>query len=94
MIESHIAANQAILLNALGNEKRLQIMSALVKGEVTVGHLADLVGMSQSATSQHLSKLRQLNFVVTRRESQTIWYTTKDPAVIRIIAVLKEIVAR
>jgi ArsR family transcriptional regulator, virulence genes transcriptional regulator len=91
MIEPHIAAHQAILLSALGNEKRLQIMSALVKGEFTVGDLADRVGMSSSATSQHLSKLRQLNLVVTRRQSQTIWYTTKDPTMMRILALLEEL---
>ena len=46
------------LLSAMANPKRLMILCSLVKGEVPVGVLATQVGLSQSALSQHLSKLR------------------------------------
>lgn len=42
----------------MGNPKRLLILCALVSAEYSVGDLADLVGLSQSALSQHLAKLR------------------------------------
>ena len=48
----------AALLSAMANPKRLLILCSLVKGEVAVGVLATQVGLSQSALSQHLSKLR------------------------------------
>ena len=60
------------LLSAMANPKRLQILCSLVKGEVAVGALASQVGLSQSALSQHLSKLRAQKLVNTRRDAQTI----------------------
>ena len=43
--------------------------------ELSVGALAELVDLSQSAISQHLGKLRALNLVITRRDRQTIYYS-------------------
>lgn len=91
MIDNRTAASQAIFFNALGSQRRLQILSALIQVEVTAGGLANLIGMSQSATSQHLTKLRRLNLVTTRREAQTLWYTTSNPAVIKTLALLDEL---
>ena len=49
------------------------------------------MGLSQSALSQHLSKLRAQKLVKTRRDAQTIYYRLVDPAAIRIIETLSEI---
>ena len=64
-----IAAN---LLKALSNEKRLLVICALYKGEKSVRQLEEIIGLSQSALSQHLARLRQDKLVDTRREAQTI----------------------
>lgn len=62
-------------LKALGNGKRLQILCKLAQfGELNVSALADEVGLSPSALSQHLARLREEELVATRRDSQTIWY--------------------
>ena len=42
-------------LSAMANPKRLLILKVLVEGEIAVGTLANQVGLSQSALSQHLS---------------------------------------
>jgi DNA-binding transcriptional ArsR family regulator len=63
------------LLKAMSNEHRLLILCQLVEGEKSVGELVRLVGLSQSALSQHLARLRRDNLVRTRREAQTIFYT-------------------
>lgn len=75
----------AALLKALANEKRLLIVCLLVKGEKNVGDLEQQVGLSQSALSQHLARLRRDGVVETRREAQTIFYSIKDPAVTKIL---------
>jgi ArsR family transcriptional regulator len=85
------AVQAARLLRALGNERRLMILCQLVEGERAVGHLADLLGLSQSALSQHLAVLREEALVATRREAQTIWYRIADPGVLRVVAALAEI---
>ena len=72
------ATEVARILRSLANERRLMIVCKLVEwGEANVGTLADAVGLSQSALSQHLAKLREDGVVATRRESQTIGIGSK-----------------
>ena len=65
----------AEMLKLLSNPKRLAILCHLMDGELSVGELAVLVDLSQSALSQHLAKLRELELVATRRDQQTIFYS-------------------
>ncbi len=81
----------AALLSAMANPKRLLILTSLVKGEVPVGVLATQVGLSQSALSQHLSKLRAQKLVKTRRDAQTIYYSSNSEPVMKILTTLEEI---
>jgi len=62
------------LLRALANERRLTILCLLLSGEKSVGELVRAVGLSQSALSQHLARLRRDGLVRTRRSAQTIYY--------------------
>ena len=53
------AGAAASLMKLLANERRLLVLCELAAaGEMTVGELADRVGLSQSALSQHLSMMR------------------------------------
>ncbi|KKX30180.1 MULTISPECIES: metalloregulator ArsR/SmtB family transcription factor [unclassified Rhizobium] len=79
------------LLSAMANPKRLMILCCLVQGEVAVGALATRVGLSQSALSQHLSKLRAQKLVKTRRDAQTIYYSSSSEPVLKILRTLEEI---
>lgn len=72
-------------LKALANEKRLHIVCVLHQGEKCVGDLEEIVGLSQSALSQHLARLRRDGLVQTRRDAQTIYYALKDEAVGKIL---------
>lgn len=86
------AAEAASLLKALSNEKRLLIMCHLISsGELTVGALVDEIGLSQSALSQHLARLRNDGLVTFRREAQTLYYRIADPKTGRVIEVLRDI---
>jgi ArsR family transcriptional regulator len=83
------AAEVANILRALANERRLMILCKLVEwGEATVTSLADAVGLSQSALSQHLARMRQEGFVTFRRDAQTLWYRIADPRVEELFATL------
>lgn len=80
------------LLKALSNESRLLILCYLTEaGEMTVGELAKKVGLSQSALSQHLGKLREEDLVATRRKSQTIHYSVRNPDAARVLALLHDL---
>jgi ArsR family transcriptional regulator, virulence genes transcriptional regulator len=79
----------ADLLGALANDRRLLILCKLVEeGEATVGALADEVGLSQSALSQHLARMREEGIVTFRRDAQTLWYRIADPRVESLLATL------
>jgi ArsR family transcriptional regulator len=86
------ASEAARLLRLLANEKRLLVLCHLAgAGEMNVGTLASLVGLSQSALSQHLARLRDVGLVATRREAQTIWYRLADPKAARVLEVLRDL---
>jgi DNA-binding transcriptional ArsR family regulator len=85
----------ADILRALANERRLMILCKLVEwGEANVGTLADSVGLSQSALSQHLAKMRDEGLVTFRRESQTLWYRIADPRIEELFATLHHLFCR
>jgi ArsR family transcriptional regulator len=83
------AAGVAKTLQMLGNERRLIILCRLSDaGEMTVGGLADAVGLSQSALSQHLAKMRDDGIVSFRRDGQTLWYRIADPRIEQLMTAL------
>lgn len=64
------------ILALAGNEVRLKIIYLLEEEkELCPCDLADILGMSIPAVSQHLRKLKDGNIVETRKEGQTIYYS-------------------
>jgi ArsR family transcriptional regulator len=92
---SAFAANARLVadvLRAIANERRLMILCKLVEwGEATVGSLAEAVGLSQSALSQHLARMREEGIVTYRRESQTLWYRIADPRTEALLGHLQQL---
>jgi DNA-binding transcriptional ArsR family regulator len=86
------AAEAARLLRLLANENRLLLLCHLVaEGEMTVGALAEAVGLSQPALSQHLAMLREDGLVETRKEAQAVFYRLTDPKAARVLALLRDL---
>ncbi len=97
MVSNSLIANAgsvAAFLSLMGNEKRLLIMSYLIEGEMSVGAMAEKVSLSHSALSQHLTKLRALNLVETRRDGQTIYYSCKSETVRELLRMLDGILGK
>ena len=82
------AAKAEAMLKLLANAKRLMILCHLVKGEKSVGQLSDLVGISQSALSQHLAKMRGLNMVESHKNGQMVYYRISNHEVEAILSTL------
>ncbi len=76
------------LLKALANAKRLKVLYYIAEQEACVGEIEKVVGLSQSALSQHLAVLRALRVVKTRRRAQTIFYSLKDEKTKQILDLL------
>lgn len=76
------------VLTAMANPKRLLTLCYLLEGEKSVGALAEAVDLAQAALSQHLSKMRALGLVETRRDGQTIYYRLASAEVRAILETL------
>ena len=86
------AAEAARMLTLLGNENRLLVLCHLAgAGEMTVTSMAEAVGLSQPALSQHLARLREDGLVATRKASQTVFYRLTDPKVTTLLDVLRDL---
>lgn len=82
---SQAAENAAEFMKTLANPNRLIILRCLMKGESCVGDLEKSLSISQSALSQHLSRMRGEGILARRRESQQIFYSISDDRVISLM---------
>ena len=89
------AAEAARLLTLMANGNRLLILAHLTRRrEMKAGDLVRAVGLSQSALSQHLTKLRNGGLVTFRRQAQTLYYRIGDPQVERLIRSLQVLIPK
>lgn len=70
----------------LSDPTRIKLLWALLQGESSVSCLAELVGASPTAVSQHLSKLRWARLVRVRRQGTYAYYSAADDHVARLLA--------
>lgn len=70
----------------MGDPNRLKICYLLCNHlELSVSEIADAVGISVSAVSHSLKKLRSQNFVESRRDFRTIYYSWIDRSFEKIL---------
>jgi DNA-binding transcriptional ArsR family regulator len=93
MAELEANAGEAVrFLKLLAHEGRLRVLCELAgSGELTVSTLTAAVGLSQSALSQHLARLRSDGLVEFRRDGQALHYRLSDPRAARLLTTLKNI---
>ncbi|QDO89974.1 winged helix-turn-helix transcriptional regulator [Ornithinimicrobium ciconiae] len=70
----------------LADPTRVKILWALLQEEASVTALAEHIGSSTTAVSQHLAKLRLAGLVDSRRVGTFIYYSAQDPHVHRLLA--------
>lgn len=88
------AANAERLLKQLANRNRLMLLCHLVNRELSVNQLSELLCLSQSALSQHLSKLKSEEIVASRRQGKQIFYRLASVEVNAILSTLHLIYCR
>ncbi|MHC6223008.1 ArsR/SmtB family transcription factor [Arthrobacter sp. MMS24-S77] len=70
----------------LADATRVRIILALRDGEMAVGALADLVGKSPAAVSQHLAKMRLARMVSTRQDGTKVMYRLENEHARQLVA--------
>ena len=76
----------AELFKAFSDPTRLRILTTLMKGEICVCDIADVLGMTQSAISHQLRLLKTARLIRSRREGKTVFYALADSHVMAILA--------
>jgi ArsR family transcriptional regulator len=80
---------RAELLKILGHPARLCMVYGLIqKGRCNVSTMQVRLGLPQSTISQHLSKLKQAKIVTVERMGLEMFYTVKNPVVIKLMEAL------
>ena len=84
ILNEHLAAHVAELFRAFSDTSRVRILSALLTGEMNIGALAEIVGISESAVSHHMRGLRQMRMVQSRRDGKEVYYRIDDEHIIAL----------
>jgi DNA-binding transcriptional ArsR family regulator len=78
-------ARLARIFQALADPSRLKLVLALGQGEMCVCALASHLGLTDSAVSHQLRRLKDLALVKARREGQMVYYALDDDHVSRLL---------
>lgn len=66
------------ILKALGDENRIKILNVLRDGELCVGEIRYILGMTQSNLSKHLNRLFSLKIVIYEKKAQWVFYKINE----------------
>ncbi len=77
-LDEQTAMRMATLFDSLSDPTRLRILAALMAGEVNVGDLVQLVGLSKSAVSHQLRGLRDKRVIRTRKQGRQVFISLDD----------------
>jgi DNA-binding transcriptional ArsR family regulator len=92
LTELHDMASHACdLLKAMANEWRLMILCQLSESEKTVSELQSILGLGQSALSQHLAVLRREKIVSARKDAQSVFYSLAGDEATRVMETLHDL---
>lgn len=73
-----------LVMHALSNPIRLKLLICLSTGKKNVSGLIEKCGLSQSAVSQHLEKLKTAGLVSSENEGKFVYYSLTDPKTARM----------
>jgi len=74
----------------MSSPKRLIIIDMLGKRPMNVGEIAQSLGTQPATVSQHLRLLRDKNFVIARKEGQTVYYSLAQPRMMDVCHMVRE----
>ncbi len=80
---------KASIFHGLAHPTRIAIVEQLGAGEASAGDLMKKLDLEQANASQHLAVLRARQIVVSRKEGNQVFYSLRDPVLIKVLHILK-----
>lgn len=84
--DDDILIDLAELFKIFGDSTRIKILYTLLQNELSVGELAESLGMTDSAVSHQLKILKDNKLVKYRRDGKSIFYSLSDSHVQSILS--------
>ena len=84
-------AKAALCLKAMSNPLRLKILCVLGSHSVSVQHIVEQVGTSQSNISQHLSILKDKKILGCKKEANRVYYYIDDDRMLQLIKMMRDV---
>lgn len=81
----------AAVCQTLAHPKRLRILAALRRGELSVGELARRLKLPKANLSQHLALLRSRGVLRARRQGANVFYSVSNPKIIRAFDLMRAV---
>jgi DNA-binding transcriptional ArsR family regulator len=85
---------QASMLRSLASAHRLRILHLLGERPCEVNEVARELGMSQTATSQHLGAMRSAGLVEAIRDGRSVTYRLSDPQILAACGLMRAVLVR
>ncbi len=76
--EEEVLYDLAEFYKVFADSTRIKILYTLLKSEMCVCDISQILGVSQSAVSHQLRMLKQMKLVKYRREGKTVFYSLSD----------------
>jgi len=87
VIKDHELDRLSLTYKVLGDPNRLKIVMALKNVEMCVCDLAAFTGLTDSAVSHQLRRLKDLALVKSRRDGRIIYYSLDDEHVKHLLTI-------
>ena len=79
------------VLKSLSHPVRLKVLCFVMDGEKSVNELTEFCGISQSAMSQFLNRMRAEGIVNSRKDGTYVYYGIADVNVVKLLRAIREI---
>jgi len=79
----------AAVLRVLAHPHRLKIIELISSRPLTVGEVAEAVGIPPNACSQHLNIMKAHGVLSRRRNGKAIYYAVEDPDAINVLRCIR-----
>lgn len=90
-MEDQVYHYHAEMCKVLSHPKRLELIDVLGEKEMSVGDLAEKLGLPLGNLSQHLAMMRERHILVWRKEGNMVYYRIANPRFLDVFHLLREI---
>jgi DNA-binding transcriptional ArsR family regulator len=89
-LPASVLERAAAVLRVLGHAHRLRIVELLSGQDLTVGELAEVIGIAPHACSQHLNLMKAHGLLASTREGKRIHYRVINPNALSVIECIRK----